>query len=676
MKPILYACNSTDLTNNGIGVLECLSCVISESRNGEYELTATYPMSGRWFSSIANDCIIKAKANETSALQQFRIYHIEKPINGVITIHAEHISYRANHVPIAAFTAVGATHAMAALIAGTVIANSFTAWTDIVSDASFSIDYPVQLRTGVNAMLTTYGGELEWDNYNIKLHAARGADNGVTVVYGKNLIDLRQEENIADIITGVYPYWIKNSISVTLPEKVVTVANSYSYERVIPLDMTNNFQVQPTENQLRAAATEYVGRSGLTDPKVSLTVSFAQLWQTKGYEDVKELERVNLCDTVTIKFTRLGINRKAKVIKTNYDCLRERYESIDLGEEINSLVTQLFDQQQKIEDTNLDGITKYIDSATAAITGASGGYIVLRPSKKPGELLIMDTDNVGTTSKVWRFNLGGLGYSRNGVAGPYLTAMTQDGEIVADFIKTGNISSRDGKFIINLDAGTMMIKDGNDAIIFSFDASKILKVAGHIEAKSGAFGAFSADADGGLFGDKMLKVGGMTLTDTKILGMKITGDNMDLADCNPKQSGVAALGVDASGNLHVGSLYVGDAQGNPSSTLELWWDSPGGAAPTPNGTANVIQITDRGDGLTKRAQANTTSQSLGVCAKGEIYGYTNTVTDGGGYLWAYCVTRYSLLGGKYTGISVTPFYARQYSDGNAHKYFNMTTISI
>lgn len=106
--------------------------------------------------------------------------------------------------------------------------------------------------------------------------------------------------------------------------------------------------------------------------------------------------------------------------------------------------------------------TSAVDAATKLITGAKGGNVrfVHDGNGKPTELLIMDTDDIATAQKVWRFNIGGFGFSSNGYNGTYATAITQDGHIVADFMDVGTLSavlikSADGKSKWNLSTGEM-----------------------------------------------------------------------------------------------------------------------------------------------------------------------------------------------------------------------------
>lgn len=447
MNPILYAPKETDFSALGLGMLpDCITCQVTEERNGPYELEMQYPVDGAHYGEIITDSLIKAKPNETAELQLFRVYHISKPINGVVTINAEHISYRLSHVPVSPFSAGSCVGALAGLVSNSAVEHPFSVWTDISSTAYFKVPFPASFRSllagSEGSVLDIYGGEFEWDNYTIKLHAHRGRDNGVTILYGKNLIDVKQEESISDVVTGIYPYWADSDGNMAdLPEKTIVVESGYAYPRVVPVDFSQDFDTQPTTEQLRAAADEYMKNPSIGKPSVNITVDFVQLWQTAGYEDIAGLERVALCDTVSVRFSRLGVDAKAKVIKTVYDCLANRYSKIELGDAKATIADTIVRQQAEIEkaqDTSF--LEQAISAATAAITGASGGYVVLNPSEHPQEILIMDTPDINTAVNVWRWNSGGLGHSGTGYNGSYSTAMTRYGEIVADKVTAGTLN--------------------------------------------------------------------------------------------------------------------------------------------------------------------------------------------------------------------------------------------
>ena len=336
MIPCLYTETETAFTTNGIGKLcDASSCYVTEKRNGSYELKMEYSASGLHAEDLVEGNIILAKPSERATYQPFRIYKITTPLSGVLEIAARHIQYQENFITVSPFSAVGSQAAMAALKSHATTDCPFSFWTDIDSQATFTITSPATVRGCLGgmdgSMLDTYGGEYEWDMYTAMLHG--GADHGVKIVYGKNLINFEMERSIENMITGVHPYW-KHSEDGTLfelPEKVVTIEHDGPFEKISVLDCTSQFQEKPTEAQLRNYVKSYLKNTSLTEPDIDIKIDFVQLWQTPGYADIAEAERVSLCDTVHVYISKLGIEVSCKVTETEYDVLLERYKSITLS---------------------------------------------------------------------------------------------------------------------------------------------------------------------------------------------------------------------------------------------------------------------------------------------------------------------------------------------------------
>ncbi len=398
MIPTLYGKTENNFTYNGIGFLiDATKCIVTEERNGSYECLLQYPITGQWYAQIEDGCIIKAKANDTSEPQLFRIYKSSKPLNGIVTYSAEHISYDLNGIPVLGFIINNATPqtAIARAIQEAGLPSPFTTTSDITTLNSTAILTPCSVRAilggQAGSILDVWGGELEFDNFIVRLHKRRGSDSGVSIEYGKNLKDLKQESNIAECYTHIMPYVIcsketekgeQNQACVYLSEKVLPLNSSENigHNKAYIMDFTDRFKdgEEITENALRAKAIEYIGATQLGAPKVTLNVSFVQLWQTEEYKNIAPLERVKLCDIVTVKFSELGVESKAKVIKTVYDTLNERYESVTLGdvkETFSDTVIETGKQiatvKQSTERTEAH-ITRTNDRITAEVTRAKG----------------------------------------------------------------------------------------------------------------------------------------------------------------------------------------------------------------------------------------------------------------------------------------------------------------
>lgn len=452
MKPIvLYEENENTFTSNGLGTLsEAISAEITEELNGTYEMTFTYPVTGLKFSEIKHSRIVKAVASPGGDYQLFRIYNISKPINGIITVNAEHISYQLSYIVVNPFTATSAVDAMAKLSANATSDCPFEFWTDKQTVANYKQETPDNIRArlaGVSgSILDVYGGEYEFDNYTVKLHNHRGQNRNVTLRYGKNITDIEQEENIASTYTSIVGFWKGEDEVVKTAVIDSQYASAYPFKRVKVVDFSQEYETAPTVVQLTARATSYMNSNNFGIPNVSIKVSFVALWQTEEYKDIAVLERVYLGDTVSVYYEKLGITASAKVVRTRYNVLLDRYDSIELGKLRSNLSNKLAKQDIEIKEQIVDtrsALERAVEHATELIRGGLGGHVVLNTDAdgKPQEILVMDTDDIHTATKVWRWNLGGLGYSKTGYDGNYGTAITMDGAIVADFITAGTMQA-------------------------------------------------------------------------------------------------------------------------------------------------------------------------------------------------------------------------------------------
>lgn len=497
MNPILFDKNTTDFSTNGIGRLsDAVSCIVTEERNGSYELEMTYPVTGHFYKDIRYSNIIFAIPADGEKEQAFRIYKVSKPINGVVTVNAEHISYQLSYIPVSPFKAQNVSGALEGLKNNAAEYCPFTFWTDKTTEAAFEVTEPVSLRSrlgGVQgSILDVYGGEYKWDMYTVRLYNKRGNDNGVTIRYGKNLIDLKQEETIENTITGIYPYWKGSESMVTLPEKTVSAENAgnYPYKRTIPVDFSSNFDEVPTVEELRAAAKAYIKNNQIGIPSVSISVKFQPLWNTDEYKNVAPLERVKMCDTITVIYEELGVNAKAEVNKTQYDVLLERYKVIELGDARSNLAATIASQEKAIaERPSVSFLMQAVAAATSQITGNKGGYVAFRydGNGNPYEILVMDKPSVEEAQNVWRFNQAGFGHSSTGYNGPYTTAITQDGQIVADFITTGTMLAniiKGGTLQmggVNNSSGVIQVLDENGKVIGTWGKNGIDITEGNIK---------------------------------------------------------------------------------------------------------------------------------------------------------------------------------------------------
>lgn len=466
MKPILYSSTATSFNNQGLGVLsDAVSCTVVEERNGEYELTLRYPVGGIHYSEIEDRAIIMAIPSPYRSAQPFRIYSIESPLNGIVTIHAHHISYDLSGIPVSPFTAGTCKAALSGLVTNSAVTNPFSADTDKLVTGTYTLKVPTSFRACLGgqegSILDVYGkGEYEFDKFDIYLHLNRGSDNGVKFAYGVNITDFNMERNLESIVTGIYPYWanVDGDELVELDEKIIeiydpnnptyfleaggayltdangnylTTQTPFSFNNVLPLDLSSEFEEAPTQEQLKERAEKYITDNGLGAPKVSIEVSFVHLGQTEEYSYLKEVEKCDLCDTVTVEFPLYGISVKAKIIAIETDVLLERYNSVQIG-----------DARTTIADT-IAGLTLTSATKTEVRAGNQKAADVINNTKGTFEWIDNDNDGENEGFTIYesegvaflRCTAGGIGLSQDGGL-TYTNAITKGG-VVASRLNVG-----------------------------------------------------------------------------------------------------------------------------------------------------------------------------------------------------------------------------------------------
>lgn len=471
MIPILYEKTETAFTSNGICRLpDMINGTVTEERNGIFIAEFEYPVDGENYSEIQMGRIIFCSCS-FGRKQPFEIYESSKPINGRVIFYARHLTYRGNFIPIAPFTVsnVSATDALNAFKNHVMSPCTcpFTFESTIPTLNTYKQDEPAALRSrlgGVEgSILDVYGGEYEWgyDFVNqrplIKLWGNRGSNSGVKIKYGKNLTDLQQDESIENMITGVVLFFKDEEECVYSDVKYTPNAGGQytTYQRIGIVDVSGSYETRPTTAQLNIAAERYLATHDIGVPKVNLEVSFVNLADTEEYKNVAVLERVQLCDTVTVEFEKLGVNATAKVIRTVWNILNDRYDSVELGNARTNITSVMIEQENTLKDleteannaASLVDVQAAINRATDLITGVDGGYVVIERDEitgYPKEIFIMDEPDINTAQHIWRWNMAGLGYSKTGINGPYTSAFAVDsqgtGYLNTQFIVANSLS--------------------------------------------------------------------------------------------------------------------------------------------------------------------------------------------------------------------------------------------
>ena len=356
MIPILYERNETEFDSNGLGRLyDCISCTVTEERNGIYECDFEYPITGKKYSQIYPGRIIGCEHDSTGDVQPFDIVSYSRPIDGIVTFHAVHISYRQSGITVTGSNVNSLADAFTLFASGEP-ENPFSYETDKTSTAYFAaadgVPHSVRQMLGgmEGSILDTYGGEFEFDKFTVKLWESRGTEQPLTIRYGVNLLVYKEDGDYSATFNSVIPYWTGddgNGNQVVIKGNRVDSGRSLYNGRVdcVPLDLTDKFETKPTTAQLESEAHVYLTSNQTNLPSRSITVDFIRLQDTAEYQQFRSLLTCSLCDSVRLVFPLYNVEGTFKVVKIVYNVLLEKYDSMELGNLSTSLASALGIQQ-------------------------------------------------------------------------------------------------------------------------------------------------------------------------------------------------------------------------------------------------------------------------------------------------------------------------------------------
>lgn len=415
---------ATDQTE-GLGRLpEAVTATVTEERNGAFTLEFRLPMMAAHFSEIGLGGLILAKPNPYDDPQMFRIQKISRPIGGIVTVKANHVSYDLAKTSVMPFSTTGASAAMTGIKNNMTGGSAFSFSTDITNTSSaFTNKVPQSARAlfggQQGSLLDVFGGEFEWDNLAVRLLAHRGQDRGVRIAYGKNLTDLRQEENIESMYTAVMPY-VQDGNGNTAVGTLQTIVQT-AEPRILNLDLSSSFEISggtlPTSEEIDSTARAYIEANDLSSPHVSIEVKFINLADTEEYKDIARLEEVHLCDTVQIDFPKLNISASAKVNKTVFNVLTEKYESIELGDAKSTLARSILDLNKQAEAAATEQagfLDSYVMGLSQIITNSLGLFQTVETQPNGARKIYLHNEPTLAASQYqWTINSGGFAVSQD-----------------------------------------------------------------------------------------------------------------------------------------------------------------------------------------------------------------------------------------------------------------------
>lgn len=474
-----------DLSVNGFSLVDWEDLPeINRVLNGQYRFYGNYARNGQYRSYLKKGNFLKAKVPDGS-WQYFEIYNIKKNLTSV-SVTARHIGFMANkNFIVESFTSNGnGTQIMNSLKNNLAFKQKFNYLSNVGTTHQFTAKQvaPVEAIIGSNNGNQNLTGvadaELDMDNYNLNLVKQIGADNGFRIDFGVNLESIEEEIDEESIVNSLFLVGGVSDNDYDQDKEPI----SYGYLEVAGVTDENrrigkreNADCKTIDELIKWGKTLF-DNDRIHEPKATHQVSMVSLEHTLEYGEMyRKLSTLSFGDVAHVRAKELNIEIKERVVEYTYFPTLGKYKDLVLGNDLSLYTSTVNSQTQELKkkiDNRTETLVQNVLNATAWITGNSGGHVVFRPEKAPSEIFIMDTDDVASAKRVWRWNLNGLGYSDNGVNGPFGIAMTSKGEIVADFIKVGTINAEvfETSFnaygdVLKLVKGTLQIWNENKKIM-------------------------------------------------------------------------------------------------------------------------------------------------------------------------------------------------------------------
>lgn len=353
MIPRIYDNSFTTYESNGLGLLvDAISCQVEEESNGDFELTLVYPSDGSFFYALKQDNLIKADASDSLKGQLFRIDTISKPLNGQVTVYAKHISFDLAKNSLNEDINernINCENAGKHMLQKSDADSRFSIESNIEMLGNYSMDRKTDCLSAIagtrGSLIDTFGNgpKLLRDNFTISVLNRRGKDDNTLIAYKKNITGFTLEEDYSEIINIIKPYATVtdeegNESSIYIDEIGVKSPRYIEGDIVKSrwIDFSDKFDEDetPTKEKLKNLAEKYFNDNSCDLPKMTYKIEFQPLSQTEEYKEdgLAELEYIGMDDSVYIANSKYGIRDQARVIKTTYNVLADKYISIELGD--------------------------------------------------------------------------------------------------------------------------------------------------------------------------------------------------------------------------------------------------------------------------------------------------------------------------------------------------------
>lgn len=456
----LHNSRTKNFNNNGLGILkDCISAKVCEVLNGEFNINITYPVGGYLYPNLVEDNIIVTDVGYGKR-QAFRIKNVSKRLDN-IEVYATHIFYDLNDNLIEDIYPKGQTGETVInyILSHAQYEHNFIGYSNITktSTARYIRKNLVESLIGEdsNSFINRWGGEIIRDNYNITMVNKRGIANGMQIRYAKNLTGIEFQIDRTTVGTRIMP---KAFDGILLPEKYIDSPNIDIYPHpIIKIIEYSDLKLATESGEGFASTTELYQamrervqeefKNEIDKPTITTTVNFVELANTKEYQEYKELEKLNIGDYSTVYVPHLNINVTQRVYKTIYDAILGKFVEFEMGYVKSNYITQIIKSEANMNEVVLPSIVEQAAKESTEqvnyqieeqVNAALAGYVY----KTKEALYVMDSSSLNGARKIYRWSKLGLTYSDKGMNGPYETVMSQEGEINADFIKSGTIDPK------------------------------------------------------------------------------------------------------------------------------------------------------------------------------------------------------------------------------------------
>lgn len=500
------------LGTNGVAILDniCTKADTEEDLStGNYILDATFLVDDEGIHNyLSEEAILKVKMDYGD-----EIFTISKIDEGTryIDITARQITIAeslAMHLEDVRPTETNGAGAMQHMLDNAYGKKNITVFSDITKKGTAYYNEKSlyqALHDSDNSFQKVWGGEVLRRQYNVSILNHVGEDNGVCIMEGRNLKGFDGTSNIDSLCTrgrGKGYNGIKGSyVSSPLIDNYSRVYTQiFEYSNVKVKDENTNEDEEDiifnTEEEaavyLDSLVAKEFSENDVDKIKATYDIDYEQLEKTVEYKDYVKSERALIGDTLRVYIPRLDVDINVRVMVKKYDVLAQRVKSLTLSNYVQPKALKLSDIQNKLDklsEENKNMLEQAKDFATASIiSGMKDSYVIV----KKNTIIVGDTEDINTMQNCWVWTKNGLGHSSTGVNGQMNTALTSDGQIVADRILTGVLSailirSLDGKSYFDLATGNLMLGDGRITIknkagntVFYVDSSGNINMIGNI----------------------------------------------------------------------------------------------------------------------------------------------------------------------------------------------------